>query len=82
MTFTEFLFLFIAACIGVVCPNGSHCRVCEANGNAYCEFSCSVDNGGCPAGSTCTESGITCPPDQCCSPQINCEGMAKRIRVI
>ena len=72
-------FLFIAACTGFKCPTGSTCKVCEETGTAYCEFSCSIDNGGCPAGSTCTESAVTCPPGQCCSPQIDCEGMVKRI---
>ena len=79
VTLTKCLFLFIAACIGFVCPRGSTCRVCEETGNAYCKFSCSIDNGGCPPRSTCAESGVTCPPDQCCSPQIDCEGMVERI---
>ena len=78
VTLMKHFFLFIAACIGFVCPRGSICRVCEQNGNAYCEFSCSIDNGGCPSESTCAESGVACPTGQCCSPQIDCEGMVKK----
>ena len=49
------------------------CRVCELNGRAYCDFSCSLDNGGCNEGETCREEEVTCPPGQCCSKSIDCE---------
>lgn len=60
-------FLFIVACTGFTCPNGSRCRVCEKTGLAYCDFSCSIKNGGCPKGEPCGETPVSCPPGQCCS---------------
>jgi len=62
-------------CSGFECPNGSMCRVCNETGLAYCEFSCSINYGGCPEHSTCIETPVTsCLPGQCCSPiNITCE---------
>ena len=58
------------------CPPGTIQRICEETKEAYCEYSCAVDNGGCPAGSQCVEVDVpTCKPGQCCSHvNINCSG--------
>ena len=68
-------FPFIAACTGFACPNGSICRECAKTGMPYCEYSCSINNGGCLEGTTCRETPIMCPPGQCCSSvNVTCEG--------
>ena len=73
-TYSNLISLHLA-CVGFTCPSGSTCRVCEETGEAYCEYSCDMDNGGCSADTTCTETPITCPPGQCCSSvNITCEG--------
>ena len=51
------------------CPPGTIRRICKETNEAYCEYSCAIDNGGCPEGSQCVEVGVpTCNPGQCCSP--------------
>ena len=75
------IFIFIIyptiACISQTCPPGSECRVCNATGEAYCVYSCAIDNGGCDEGKQCLQMDMpTCNPDQCCSPvNITCSGM-------
>ena len=64
----------IAACTGFKCPPGSECKVCGLTNTAYCDFSCSIDNGGCPEDETCTEVAVPCPPGVCCSANITCGG--------
>ena len=62
-----YIYTFTAACQDVECPNGSHCVSCE-NQEYYCNKSCDIDNGGCPAGTRCQEiTNVTCAPGQCCS---------------
>ena len=58
------------------CPPGTIPRICEENNEKYCEYSCAVDNGGCPEGTQCAEVVVpTCNPGQCCSRfSINCSG--------
>ena len=57
-------------------PNKTICRICEETNEIYCEYSCTVDNGGCPRGSQCAEVDVpTCNPGQCCSHVITtCSG--------
>ena len=64
------------ACLLRECPPGTICRICEETGEAYCEYSCAVDNGGCPEGVRCTEVEVpTCDPGQCCSHvNVTCSG--------
>ena len=69
-TLTNFLF---TDCTGFECPRGSVCRVCEETGRPYCEFSCLIDNGGCPLDARCVSTSISCPPGQCCSPNVTCD---------
>ena len=58
------------------CPPGSECRVCNATGEAYCVYSCDIDNGGCAEGNQCAEVAVpSCNHGQCCSPvNIACSG--------
>ena len=37
----------IIDCLNSECPIGSECRVCDTTGLPYCEYSCTIDNGGC-----------------------------------
>ena len=64
------------ACLLQQCPPGTICKICDKTNEAYCEYSCAADNGGCPEGSQCAEVNVsTCNPGQCCSPvNINCSG--------
>ena len=51
-----------------LCPTGSECKVCEATGEPYCVYSCTIDNGGCDEGYLCTEvANPNCNPSECCS---------------
>ena len=68
-----FISSITVACLSHQCPTGSECKVCNATGLPYCEYSCTVDNGGCAEGSRCSLSQVMCPPDQCCSPSIACQ---------
>ena len=65
------------------CPAGSECRVCEATGEAYCVYSCAIDNGGCGEGYLCTEMTVpTCNPGECCSNvTITCTGKLLYVRL-
>ena len=86
MTLSAFLLLkfpFITVCTGFPCPSGSICRECQQTGSAYCEYSCSINNGGCPEGATCRETPNACPPGQCCSlVNVTCEGKLNQYYVI
>ena len=42
------------------CPAGLSCRVFKPTGEAYCEPSCDLDNGGCAANETCTIQSVQC----------------------
>ena len=51
------------ACKDVSCKEGSWCRVHESTGQSYCEPSCYIYNGGCPADQTCSLHNVAnmCP---------------------
>ena len=53
------------------CPTGSKCEVFEPTGEAYCNASCDLDNGGCAANQICSLKVIQCvrPP---CPPEVQC----------
>ena len=63
---------FVIACTELQCPNGSICRVCNHTGMPYCEYSCTIDNGGCSQGARCVEQTAECASDECCSPVVTC----------
>ena len=69
----KFPFVVTVACLSYQCPTGSQCRMCNTTGLPYCEYSCDVDNGGCAEGLQCSQSQVTCAPNQCCSPSITCQ---------
>jgi len=58
-------------CAAVTCPTGSQCEVYEPTGETFCNPSCDLDNGGCPAGHTCSLQDVQCvrPP---CPPVVQC----------
>ena len=68
--------LITVACLSKQCPTGTICTICEETNVTYCEYSCDVDNGGCPEGSQCAEVAVpTCNPGHCCSRvNITCSG--------
>ena len=68
--------LITVACLSKECPSGAECERCNKTNEAYCEYSCDIDNGGCPEDSQCAQVVVpTCSPDQCCSRvNITCSG--------
>ena len=71
--------IVILACLSLQCPTGSTCKLCTETGLRlpYCEYSCSVNNGGCGEESQCSEVATTssCSPGECCpSVNITCQG--------
>ena len=69
-------FIIIVACLSNKCPPGSHCKVCNETHLPYCEYSCTIDNGGCDQNEQCTEVDVpTCNDGECCSPvNTTCQG--------
>ena len=72
----QFCILITIVCLIHSCPPGSECRVCNASGEAYCVYSCVIDNGGCAEENQCAEVEVpACCHGQCCSPvNITCSG--------
>ena len=68
--------LITVACLLQQCPPGTICKHCEETNETYCEYSCAIDNGGCPEGSQCAEDDVLiCNHGQCCSHvNITCSG--------
>ena len=64
---------FIVACKGYECPRGSICKVCNQTGMLYCDYSCSIENGGCSQGERCTVAS-TCASGECCKGVVECQG--------
>ena len=63
--------MFIDACVGFECPTGSRCKVYEPTGEAYCEPSCDIDNGGCADDEVCSLEDKVCVRSPC-PPQVKC----------
>ena len=60
-------------CEELTCPTGSRCEVFRPTGEAFCQPSCELDNGGCASNETCTLrevqcSRVPCPPIVRCIP--------------
>lgn len=71
-----YLFCTVDSCTNIKCSNGSQCRVFKPTGEAYCEPSCDINNGGCPANEKCSLQPVQCirapcPPVVQCSSSIN-----------
>ena len=54
------------------CETGSMCRVFERTSETYCEPSCDLDNGGCPANQTCSLQVAPCVRAPC-PPVVKCQ---------
>ena len=64
----------IIDCLNSECPIGSECRVCDTTGLPYCEYSCTIDNGGCGPAARCTEVAIPShSAEDCQSTEIKCK---------
>ena len=66
-------FYTVDPCDNHMCPIGSQCKVYRPTGEAFCEPSCDLDNGGCPANQECSLQTVQCvrapcPPVVQCTP--------------
>ena len=59
------------SCCNYTCPTGSQCKVYQPTGEAFCEPSCDLDNGGRPADQTCSLQTVQCVRAPC-PPTVNC----------
>ena len=59
-------------------PIGSSYRVFDVTGEAYCEQSCELENGGCKSHQKCELVNVTCPSAPC-PPVVNCRGNSNKI---
>ena len=53
------------------CPAGSRCKIFEPTGEAFCEPSCSIDNGGCSSCQSCSLREVQCVRAPC-PPVVQC----------
>ena len=67
------LFLVADLCDNHICPTGSRCRVFKPTHEAYCEPSCSINNGGCPSNQKCSLQDVICKK-ALCPPVVKCTG--------
>ena len=72
----KLILVTVNACAIRKCPTGSQCKVYQPTGKAFCEPSCDLDNGGCPANQDCSLvpaicPGPPCPPVVKCTPPIH-----------
>ena len=58
-------------CRNHTCPTGSQCKVYQPTGEAFCDPSCDLDNGGCPADQMCSLQTVECVRVPC-PPTVNC----------
>ena len=63
-------------CTGFVCQRGSSCKVDDQTGDAYCEPSCDLDNGGCRGDQICELQTVQCVRAPC-PPIVNCRGESR-----
>ena len=52
--------LTVNPCASVTCPTGSQCEVYKPTGEAFCNPSCDLDNGGCLSYQTCSLQVVQC----------------------
>lgn len=58
-------------CIGVFCDRGLECKVDDQTGEAFCEPSCELDNGGCRDDQICELQTVQCVRAPC-PPVVKC----------
>ena len=68
---TVSLIFIVDPCKGHKCPVGSRCTIYEPTGEPFCEPSCDLNNGGCPANQECTLKAVQCATDPC-PPVVEC----------
>ena len=61
-------------CATKLCPKGSACMVFQLTGEAFCNPSCNIDNGGCDDDQLCVLTLPVCanPPLQPCVGFVTC----------
>ena len=62
----------IDPCDGFECSSNARCRVHPPTGEAFCEESCSLNNGGCPFGQECSLVQPLCLPGSPCPLLVVC----------
>lgn len=68
LQFCEEFFLFTHytdPCVNVSCAIGYRCNIYQLTHEAYCEPSCTIDNGGCPDGFNCRIEDVSCEVPPC-----------------
>ena len=63
--------MYIDPCNGFECPTGFQCKVFKPTGEAFCDPSCDLDNGGCADDETCSLENVTCVRTPC-PPVVKC----------
>ena len=58
------------------CPKGTSCRVYGPTGQAYCNPSCDIQNGGCNLTEVCSLEPVQCITAPC-PPVIRCNGIGR-----
>ena len=58
-------------CKDFKCPSGSTCEVFQPTGEAFCQPSCDLDNGGCASNETCLLEEVQCVRAPC-PPVVKC----------
>ena len=76
------MYILTDRCTGFECPTGSQCKVYEPTREAFCEPSCDLNNGGCPANQRCSLETVQCvrapcPPVVKCTPRTRKYNVAK-----
>ncbi len=62
---TPFISLPVSQCAYTECASNHSCRVSEITGEALCEPSCALNNGGCLEGQACSIEEYECYPQPC-----------------
>ena len=68
------LWTYTDPCTTMECPRGSECKVFPPTGEAFCDPSCDIDNGGCDDDQECMLALPFCPPPtvQPCTGVVTC----------
>ena len=75
------MYILTDSCTGFECPTGSQCKVYEPTGEAFCEPSCDLNNGGCPANQRCSLETVQCVRAPC-PPVVKCTPRTRKYNVV